>query len=104
MTRVSGQGSAEGNEARAPNAAPAGTAARALAQTDFVGLNVHCGSGGGLCAGNSSARADVLPDESGGYTGFQGLFGARAVNPAITHGQPVVHDTSGAPITDPFGH
>jgi hypothetical protein len=103
MTRVFGQGSAEWNEALASNAAPAGTAARALAQTDFVGLNIHCGSGGGLCAGNAAARTDALPDESGGYTGFKGLFGAKAVNPAIAHGQPVVDDVNGAPITDPFG-
>lgn len=103
MTKVFGQGSAEWNEALASNAAPAGTAARAAAQTDFVGLNIHCGSGGGLCAGNANARVDVLPDEAGGYSGFQGLFGSRAVNPAITHGQAVVNDTAGHPITDPFG-
>ena len=103
MTKVFGHGSPEWNEALASNAAPPGTAARALAQTDFVGLNIHCGSGGGICAGNPSARVDALPDEAGGYAGFRGLFGARAVNPAITHGQPVVNDTTGHPITDAFG-
>src|SRR5215470_16205842 len=92
MTKVFGQGSAEWNEALASNTAPAGTAARALAQTDFVGLNVHCAAGGGICAGNSAARVDALPDEAGGYAGFQGLFGAKAVNPAITHGQAAVSD------------
>jgi hypothetical protein len=103
MTKVFGQGSPEWNEALASNAAPAGTAARALAQTDFVGFAVHCGRGGGLCAGNPSAKPDALPDEPGGYAGFQGLFGAKAVNPAITGGQPVVKDTEGQPIADPFG-
>ena len=103
MTKVFGQGSPEWNEALASNAAPAGTAARALAQTDFVGFAVHCGRGGGLCAGNPNAKPDALPDEPGGYAGFQGLFGARAVNPAITGGQPVVKDTDGQPIADPFG-
>ena len=38
MTKVFGAGSPEWNEARPSNAAPAGTAARNLAQTDFVGL------------------------------------------------------------------
>ena len=103
MTKVFGQGSAEWNEALASNAAPAGTAARALAQTDFVGIDVHCGSGGGLCAGSPGARIDALPDEAGGYTGFHGLFGAKAVNPAITNGRAAVNDTSGHPITDAFG-
>jgi len=103
MTKVFGQGSPEWNEALASNAAPAGTAGRALAQTDFVGFAVHCGRGGGLCAGNANARPDVLPDEPGGYAGFQGLFGAKAVNPAITGGQLVVKDTEGQPIADPFG-
>ena len=103
MTKVFGQGSPQWNEALASNAAPAGTAARALAQTDFVGFAVHCGRGGGLCAGNPNAKPDALPDEPGGYDGFQGLFGAKAVNPAITGGQPVVKDTEGQPIADPFG-
>ena len=103
MTRVFGQGSAEWNEALASNAAPGGTAARALAQTDFVGMNIHCAAGGGICAGSSAARVDALPDEAGGYTGFKGLFGAKAVNPAITHGQAAVNDINGAAITDPFG-
>jgi hypothetical protein len=42
MTKVFGAGSAEWNEALASNAAPAGTAARTLAQTDFVGMAIHC--------------------------------------------------------------
>jgi hypothetical protein len=103
MTKVFGPGSTESAEAAASNAAPAGTAARALAQTDFVGFAIHCGKGGGVCAGNPNAKADALPDEPGGYQGFQGLFGAKYVNPAITGGQPVVKDTAGQPIADPFG-
>src|SRR5262245_42740303 len=38
MTKVFGAGSPEWNEGRASQIAPAGTAARALAQTDFVGI------------------------------------------------------------------
>jgi hypothetical protein len=89
-------------EAFASNAAPAGTAARALAQTDFVGMAIHCSTNGGVCAGNPNAQPDVLPDEPGGYNGYLGLFGTKYVNPALTGG-PVMNDLNGQPITDPFG-
>src|SRR2546425_9180286 len=87
MSEVFGTGSPEWNEAAASNAAPAGTAARARALTDFVGIAIHCAAGGGICTSNAqnlaNSRADQLPDEPGGYTGFLGLFGAKYVNPAI---------------------
>jgi hypothetical protein len=102
MTKVFGQGSPEWNEAVASNAAPPGTAARNLAQTDFVGIAIHCASGGGICTGNPKARPDLLPDEPGGYNGFQGLFGAKYVNPAITGGNAAVNDLNGNPIHDQF--
>jgi hypothetical protein len=102
MTKVFGQGSPEWNEAAASNAAPPNTAARALAQTDFVGIDVHCASGGGICSGNPHARPDLLPDEPGGYNGFSGLFGAKYVNPAINGGNATLNDLDGQPITDPF--
>jgi hypothetical protein len=104
MTKVFGAGSPEWLEAQASNAAPPGTAERALAQTDFVGMAVHCAQGSdSICDGNSHTRPDLLPDEPGGYNGFQGLFGAKYVNPAITGGSPVVNKLNGQPITDPFG-
>src|SRR5215470_7317888 len=103
MTKVFGINSPEWNEAVASNAAPAGTAARNLAQTDFIGFAIHCGAGGGICAGNANARPDLLPDEPGGYSGFLGLFGAKYVNPAINHGSPGVNNLNGQPIGDQFG-
>jgi outer membrane murein-binding lipoprotein Lpp len=103
MTKVFGANSPEWNEAKASAAAPAGTAARNLAQTDFVGIAVHCAAGGGICTGNANARPDLLPDEPGGYDGFQGLFGAKYVNPAITGGSAAVNDLNGHPIGDQFG-
>jgi hypothetical protein len=103
MTKVFGEGSPEWLEGRNAQIAPGGTAAAAKALTDFVGIAIHCGAGGGICSRSSNARPDVLPDEPGGYTGFEGLFGAKYVNPAITGGSAAVDDTSGAPITDPFG-
>lgn len=107
MSEVFGTGSPEWQEALASNAAPSGTAARAKALTDFVGIAIHCGKGGGICATNptnvANSRPDKLPDEPGHYLGFQGLFGAKYVNPAINHGNSCVNDTNGQPVTDPFG-
>ena len=104
MTKVFGAGSPEWLEAQTSNAAPPGTALRNLAQTDFVGIAIHCAQGSGtICAGNSHARPDLLPDEPGGYSGFEGLFGAKYVNPAINGGSAVVNKLNGQPITDQFG-
>jgi hypothetical protein len=103
IAQVFGCPSPECTEAQNSNAAPPGTKEHALAQTDFVGIAIHCAAGGGICAGNSNAKPDQLPDERGGYEGFLGLFGAKYVNPAITDGHAAVRDTEGDPITDPFG-
>jgi hypothetical protein len=103
MTKVFGEGSPEWIEGRDAQISPGGTAAGAKALTDFVGIAIHCSAGGGICKKSANAKADTLPDEPGGYTGFKALFGAKYVNPAITGGSPVVNDTAGAPITDPFG-
>ena len=109
MTKVFGEGSPEWNEGRDSQLAASGTAARTLAQTDFVGIAIHCGAAGGICKNNAKATSDVLPDEVGGYAGYKALFGAKYVNPAITQdaahpaGTPFVNDTKGAPIADPFG-
>jgi hypothetical protein len=89
-------------EAQASAAAPAGSAARNLAQTDFVGFAVHCAQSSARCA---SGQVDSLPGEPGGYTGFKGLFGAQAIDPILT-GQPAsvpLTDLLGNPIADPFG-
>src|SRR5437879_6204898 len=65
MSEVFGTGSPEWSEAVASNAAPSGTAARAKALTDFVGIAVHCPQGGRICASNATtttnSRADTLP-------------------------------------------
>jgi hypothetical protein len=96
ITRVFGTGSAEWNEA---------VANPQIAQTDFVGIAVHCSqSPSSVCANNPNAKPDLLPDEPGGYTGFNALFGSKYVDPAITHGNSAcVNATDGQAITDPIG-
>jgi hypothetical protein len=107
MTTLFGAGSPEWNEGKASQLAAGGTSARALAQTDFVGIAIHCANAASsVCNGPhaaANAKADLLPDEPGGYTGFKGLFGAKYVNPAITGGGPAVNDLNGNPVVDPFG-
>ena len=117
MSEAFGTGSPEWNEAAASNAAPSGTPARAKAFTDFVGIAIHCGQGGGICTQNATnvanSRPDKLPDEPGGYLGYQALYGAKYVNPAVcaassaqcstVMGQKAVNNTEGQPVTDPFG-
>ena len=102
ITKVFGAGSPQFNEAVASNAAQSGTAARAKAQTDFVGFAIHCAQGSPICA---TGQDDLLPQELGGYDGFKGLFGAQQINPLLT-GQPAttpLTDLLDQPITDPFG-
>jgi hypothetical protein len=97
ITRVFGNGSPEWNEANTP-------ATRTKSQADFVGIAIHCAAGGGVCAGSSDAKPDPLPDEPGGYNGFQALYGAKYVNPAINGGDPCVNNTAGQPIADAAGN
>jgi hypothetical protein len=102
MTRVFGEGSPEWNEGKASQLAPANTAARGLAQADFVGIAIHCAKDAALC-NSANARPDDETIYSGSSNGYKALFGAKYVNPAITGGKPCVNDLNGAPITDPFG-
>src|SRR5438132_8091909 len=50
---------------------------------DFVGIGVHCAAGSSLCSRANNGKADALPDEPGGYTGYNGLFGAKYVDPQV---------------------
>jgi hypothetical protein len=62
-----------------------------LGTTDFEGLAIHCSKAdsapGGRCSAGAGGTPDALPSEPGGYGGFNGLFGAVAVNPILT-GKP----------------
>src|SRR5580700_527326 len=66
---------------------------------DYVGVSVHCARGSAFCAtaqavkyGQTSpsptAVPDLLPDEPGGYVGYQALFGHRYVAPQLGAGTP----------------
>lgn len=88
--------------ANSPQAAEA-KADPTLAQADYVGIAVHCASGVALCSQADGGQADRLPDEPGGYNGYQALFGAKYVAPQISPGGPLT-DLSGNVIQDPHGN
>jgi arylsulfatase A-like enzyme len=98
----------------------------AVPDADFLGIAVHCAKDSALCSGSNGGVPDLLPDEPGGYTGFNALFGNIFVAPAINPGhtlavaitekdvndnktlvqieRPFVNDVFGNPITDLFGN
>ncbi len=81
---------------------------------DYIGVAVHCAQGNIFCAdaqgikfGQTSpsptAAPDLLPNEPGGDTGFQGLFGHRYVAPQLGAGTPnVMHN--GFQVTNAAGN
>jgi hypothetical protein len=82
---------------------------------DYIGIGVHCAKGSAFCAtaqavkfGQTSpsptAVTDSLPDEPGGYSGFQALFGHRYVAPQLGAGTPNLASASGVPITNAAGN
>jgi hypothetical protein len=70
---------------------------------DFVGIGVHCAQASTMCSAANHGRPDQLPDEPGGYTGFNGLFGAKYVDPVIKPSGPMT-DLNGNVIQDASGH
>ena len=81
---------------------------------DYVGLGVHCAQHASVCADatavkynqttpSATAVADLLPDEAGGYTGYQALYGSRYLTPELGGG--VANASSdGVPVTDAAGN
>jgi hypothetical protein len=64
---------------------------------DYVGLSVHCAQDSAFCADakavkygettpSPTAVTDLLPDEPGGYAGYQALFGHRYIGPQLGAG------------------
>jgi hypothetical protein len=83
----------------------------------YVGEAIHCAKGATICAHSSRPVDDVLPTEPHGYHGYQALFGAKYIAPAIGGGPNVVNkngdqitdangnlvDLDGNTLTEPFG-
>jgi hypothetical protein len=81
---------------------------------DYVGIAVHCAKGSAFCANatgvkygqttaTQTASPDLLPDEPGGYNGYQALFGHKYVAPQLSAGTPNL-TRDGYQITDAAGN
>jgi hypothetical protein len=81
VNTVFGKTSPEGIEANNP-------ALFDKAVADFQGISIHCAQGSPLC-NNSHSRPDLLPDEPGGYTSFNALYGNFHVQPVISPSGPI---------------
>ena len=59
-----------------------------IGETDFEGLAIHCSKADsgphGKCSTANGGASDALPDEPGGYAGYNALFGALNVDPLLT--------------------
>lgn len=75
----------------------------AQAFADFVGVGIHCAAGDPVCSSANGGEQDLLPDEPGGYSGFNALFGHKYVAPQISPSGPLT-DLNGNVIQDPAGH
>src|ERR1700751_6025457 len=86
---------------------------------DYVGLGVHCAQGASFCsdaeavkfgqsAPSHTAVTDSLPDEPGGYSGFQALFGSKyltsQLSGAATSGGNRVVNGDSYPVFDAQGN
>ena len=76
------------------------SALKAKAVADFEGIAVHCAQGSALCSTANGGGPDALPQEPGGYTGFNALYGHKYVVPAINGGSASLDDLDGNVITD----
>ncbi len=70
---------------------------------DFVGIGVHCALGNALCSTANNGKSDLLPDELGGYVGYNGLFGHKYLAQAISPSGPLT-DLNGNVIQDSSKH
>ena len=79
-----------------------------VSDANYQGIAVHCAqTATSVCATNPSlAAADRLPNEPGGYIGYQALYGNENVAPVIGgtpqsgHQGVCVNDLSGQPLTN----
>jgi hypothetical protein len=87
---------------------------------DYVGLAVHCAKGSAFCADakavkygqtspSSTAAPDALPDEPGGYNGYQAVFGHKYLQPILAGaanagGNRAFKNGDSFPVTDSSGN
>ncbi len=81
---------------------------------DYVGLGVHCAKSAAFCANaeavkfgqttpSHTAVPDLLPDEPGGYSGYQAVFGSKYLAPILGAGTPSLSSQS-VPVTNAAGN
>ena len=70
---------------------------------DFVGIGIHCAQNNPTCSPSNTGEPDRLPNEPGGYAGYNGLFGHKYVAPIISPKGPLT-DLNGNVIQDPQHH
>ena len=72
-----------------------------LQTTNYIGESVHCALGSSICTMANGAVADLLPDQPGGYTNYQALFGGKYLNtafgPLMDMDGNVIADSKGNP-------
>jgi hypothetical protein len=73
------------------------------AVADFEGISVHCAAGNPVCSTANHGEPDVLPQEPGGYNGFDALYGHKFVAPVISPNGPL-NDIDGNPEQDSHGN
>jgi hypothetical protein len=104
------------NSAEAQQTAADGNPFKDTEVAQYVGEAIHCAQGAAICADSTRPVDDLLPSEPGGYDGYQALFGAKYIAPAIGGGPNVFHngyqvtdgsgnlvDLNGNTMTEPFG-
>jgi hypothetical protein len=94
---VFGAGSAEASETAA-NPDPF----KDVQVAEYVGEAIHCAKDATICSSSPRPVADLLPTEPGGYDGYQALFGAKYIAPAIGGGPDQFHN--GYRVTDASGN
>ncbi len=83
---------------------PQGMESSSNQNNDFIGVSIHCALGDPICQSNPALGvvgvSDTLPDEPGGYAGYQALFGLKYINPALTGSATgSITDYHGVPLT-----
>ena len=67
------------------------------AEAYYMGLSIHCAKGNAVCATHHSVP-DVLPDEPGGYSGYQAMYGALYIDSVLNPAGTPVKSLEGSPI------